>query len=41
MKLIVSSSIQTAMQVSLGAIGAIVGTVVYRAQDAPRYIPGK
>jgi len=33
-------SVQTAVQVSLGGIGAIVGTVAYRAQDAPRFIPG-
>lgn len=33
-------SVQTAMQVSMGGIGAIVGTVSYRAQDTPRYIPG-
>jgi len=28
------------MQVSMGGIGAIVGTVSYRAKDTPRYIPG-
>jgi len=33
-------SVQTAVQVSLGGIGAIVGTVAYRSQDAPRFIPG-
>jgi len=33
-------SVQTAMQISLSGIGGIVGTVVYRAKDAPRYIPG-
>ena len=32
---------QTAMQISLGGIGAIVGTVSYRTQDAPRFIPGQ
>jgi hypothetical protein len=33
-------SVQTAMQISLGGIGGIIGTIVYRAQDAPRFIPG-
>jgi len=33
-------SVQTAVQVSLGGIGGIIGTVAYRAQDAPRFIPG-
>ncbi len=40
-ELIISSSVQTAMQISFGGIAGIVGTVAYRAQDAPRYIPGK
>lgn len=33
-------SVQTSIQISLGGIGAIVGTVSYRAKDAPRFIPG-
>ena len=40
-ELIVFSSVQTAMQISFGGIGGIVGTVAYRAKDAPRYIPGR
>ena len=33
-------SVQTAVQISLAALGGIIGTVVFRAQDAPRFIPG-
>jgi hypothetical protein len=32
--------VQTAVQISLGGIGAIIGTVSFRAKDAPRFIPG-
>ncbi|KAF8161310.1 major facilitator superfamily domain-containing protein [Crassisporium funariophilum] len=33
-------SVQTAMTISLGAIGGILATTVFRAKDYPRYIPG-
>jgi MFS family permease len=33
-------SIQTAVQISLGGIGGVLATVVYRSKDAPRYVPG-
>ncbi|KAJ3514755.1 hypothetical protein NLJ89_g2184 [Agrocybe chaxingu] len=33
-------SVQTAMVVSLGGIGGILATTVFRAIDYPRYIPG-
>lgn len=33
-------SIQTALLTTAGEIGGLLGTVAYRAQDAPRYIPG-
>jgi len=33
-------SVQTALTVSLGGIGGILATTVFRAQDYPRYIPG-
>ena len=34
-------SVQTASQISFGGLGAIIGTVIFRAQDAPRFIPGE
>ena len=34
-------SVQTAIQISFAGLGAIIGTVVFRAQDAPRFIPGE
>ncbi|KAG6920204.1 hypothetical protein DXG01_004973 [Tephrocybe rancida] len=33
-------SVQTALTVSLGGIGGIIASTVYRSQDAPRYLPG-
>ncbi|KAF8911500.1 major facilitator superfamily domain-containing protein [Gymnopilus junonius] len=33
-------SVQTALTVSLGGIGGIMATTVFRAQDSPHYIPG-
>ena len=33
-------SILTAVQISMGGVGGVIATVVFRAQDAPRYIPG-
>jgi len=33
-------SVQTGLQLSMGGFGAIIATTVFRAQDAPRYIPG-
>ncbi|KAF4621397.1 hypothetical protein D9613_000869 [Agrocybe pediades] len=33
-------SVQTALTVGLGGVGGIIATTVFRAQDAPKYIPG-
>lgn len=36
----VKRSISTAVQLSMGAIGGIIGSTVFRSQDAPTYTPG-
>ncbi|KAH0588802.1 hypothetical protein H2248_004602 [Termitomyces sp. 'cryptogamus'] len=33
-------SVQSALTVSMGGLGGIVASTVYRAEDAPRYLPG-
>ncbi|KAG6828257.1 hypothetical protein H0H92_008645 [Tricholoma furcatifolium] len=33
-------SVQTALTVSMGGIGGIIASTVFRDQDAPRYLPG-
>ncbi|KAG6885384.1 hypothetical protein C0993_002347 [Termitomyces sp. T159_Od127] len=33
-------SVQSALTVSMGGMGGIVASTVYRAEDAPRYLPG-
>lgn len=33
-------SVQTALTVSLGGIGGIIASTVYREKDYPRYLPG-
>jgi len=33
-------SVQTAIQLSFDGLGGIIATVVFRAQDAPRFLPG-
>ncbi|KAF8891797.1 major facilitator superfamily domain-containing protein [Infundibulicybe gibba] len=33
-------SVQTALTVSLGGVGGIIASTVYREQDRPRYLPG-
>ncbi|KAG6850853.1 hypothetical protein H0H93_007471 [Arthromyces matolae] len=33
-------SVQSALTVSMGGIGGIIASTVYRAEDAPRYLPG-
>ncbi|KAF8070733.1 major facilitator superfamily domain-containing protein [Lyophyllum atratum] len=33
-------SVQTALTVSLGGVGGIIASTTFRAQDAPRYLPG-
>lgn len=39
--LIYRRSVQSAMTVALGGIAGIMATTVFRAQDSPRYLPGK
>ncbi|KAG6857182.1 hypothetical protein H0H87_008247 [Tephrocybe sp. NHM501043] len=33
-------SVQSALTVSMGGVGGIIASTVYRGQDAPRYLPG-
>ncbi|KAG6889094.1 hypothetical protein C0992_006422 [Termitomyces sp. T32_za158] len=33
-------SVQSALTVSMGGMGGIIASTVYRAEDAPRYLPG-
>ncbi|KAF5380507.1 hypothetical protein D9615_004684 [Tricholomella constricta] len=33
-------SVQSALTVSLGGVGGIIASTVFRSQDAPRYLPG-
>jgi hypothetical protein len=35
-----SRSVQTAVLSMSGEIGGLLGTVAFRGQDAPRYVPG-
>lgn len=32
--------VAAAIQIGLGGVGGIVGSLIFRSQDAPRYIPG-
>lgn len=40
MRGVTKRGVAAAIQIGLGGVGGIIGSLIFRSQDAPKYIPG-